>query len=143
MSASVLNRDHADKTLRTQNETLNSDVDSLRRENQVNYQKAQYRMLQVNYLDSVVFILKIFYYGLVALFVAMVAMRYSKLGTLRNAAAVVLMIVYPFLVLYVEAIVFSVIAYLASFVSGTVYRPASLDGALAQNKVMGSGVLMY
>ena len=121
--------------LASQNAELASNIAKAEAQNLTNYEMAQYRNLQVTYVENIIFVLNVGYFGLIALFAVLLALNYKNAKTARSwylyVALVAGLIVYPFVAFHAELFVYSLMTYLQALTFGSVYTPPqTADGAV-------------
>ena len=94
-----------------------------------NFEKAEFKNIQIAYLDSIIYILKFGYIGLVFLFFILIATNY-KATTAQELLFFIGFIIYPFVVFYLEIFIYNAYSYVTAVVFGNVLPPPSDKNSL-------------
>ena len=94
--------------IKSQNTTLDQNIANVEVTNLTNYERAQYRGVQVTYLENIIYILNVAYFCLIALFLMLLAINYRTTLNFQNILTVAMLFLYPFIIFQVEYFLYSV-----------------------------------
>lgn len=113
--------------IKEQNATLDQKIESIDVTNLTNYERAQYRGVQVTYLENIIYILNVAYYCLIGLFLILLAVNYQTKLTLQNVFTVPLLFLYPFIAFQVEYLLYSLSTFMRALAFSQVYEPPPIN----------------
>ena len=115
--------------VQNQNNNISDQIQTRETANLTAYQTAQYQNVQIAYLDSNIYVLKFFYFGLVILLslltVANAAKEYGETEAFpfTKIAPCLFLVAYPYTILFLEFSAYSCIRYIFAAMTGNVYIP--------------------
>ena len=103
-----------------QNNDIADAIKKIEAQNFLNYQSSEYQRIQMNYLESIIYVLKYLYLGLLLLYLAVL---YAQTRVTTHLASISFFVLYPFVILRAEFVLSNVLLWIFASMTGNVYIP--------------------